>query len=67
MSASRAPDGSLKPRKCEDLTNVQLRDWLATMFKAIDDNFKLLGDKTGMVLPMPMQMNINNQAMLGAD
>lgn len=37
------------------------------MFQAIDENFKLLGEKTGVAVALPVPMQINNQALLGVD
>lgn len=56
-------------RKDKDITNIDLKNFLTTMFENVDENFFQINKKLDEpnLMPMPMSMNINNQALLGAN
>lgn len=56
-------------RKDKDITNMDLKNFLTTMFENVDENFFQINKKLDEpnLMPMPMSMNINNQALLGAN
>ena len=56
-------------RRDKDITNMDLKNFLTTMFENIDESFFQINKKLDEpnVMPMPMTMNINNQALLGAN
>jgi len=56
-------------RKDKDITNIDLKNFLTAMFENIDENFFQINKKLDEpnLMPMPMTMNINNQALLGAN
>ena len=56
-------------RKDKDITNMDLKNFLTTMFENIDESFFKINKKLDEpnLMPLPMSMNINNQALLGAN
>ncbi len=54
--------------KNTDITNNDLRRFLQSMFEKVDINFQNINEKLDnpQLLPIPTSMNVNNQALLGA-
>lgn len=53
----------------DDITNTELKLFLTKMFENVDQSFFRINKKLDnpQVLPMPTPMNINNQALIGAN